>query len=96
MYNSTLSLTSALDGSEWSNPREGRFTPGKDSVPLHRRLRLDGCGKSRPPMGFDPRTVHPVASLHPGPHVHLIYLFSAVGHPQSSTFFINRIYFRFM
>jgi hypothetical protein len=23
---------------------------------------LDGCGKSRPPPGFDPRTVHPVAS----------------------------------
>jgi len=23
---------------------------------------LDGCGKSRPPPGFDPRTVHPDAS----------------------------------
>jgi hypothetical protein len=23
---------------------------------------LDRCGKSRPPPGFDPRTVHPVAS----------------------------------
>ena len=23
---------------------------------------LDGCGKSRPPPGFDPRTVQPVAS----------------------------------
>ena len=23
---------------------------------------LDGCGKSRPPLGFDPRTVQPVAS----------------------------------
>jgi hypothetical protein len=23
---------------------------------------LDGCGKSRPPQGFDPRTVQPVAS----------------------------------
>ena len=27
MYNSTLSLTSALDGGEWSTPRHGRFTP---------------------------------------------------------------------
>jgi hypothetical protein len=26
------------------------------------RTGLDGCGKSRPPPGFDPRTVHPVAS----------------------------------
>ena len=26
------------------------------------RARLDRCGKSRPPPGFDPRTVQPVAS----------------------------------
>jgi hypothetical protein len=26
------------------------------------RASLDGCGKSRPPLGFDPRTVQPVAS----------------------------------
>ena len=26
------------------------------------RAGLDGCGKSRPPSGFDPRTVQPVAS----------------------------------
>jgi hypothetical protein len=26
------------------------------------RADLVGCGKSRPPMGFDPRTVQPVAS----------------------------------
>jgi len=26
------------------------------------RAGLDRCGKSRPPLGFDPRTVHPVAS----------------------------------
>jgi hypothetical protein len=25
------------------------------------RAGLDGCGKSRPPPGFDPRTVQPVA-----------------------------------
>jgi hypothetical protein len=28
-YSSTLSLTSALDGSGWSTPRPGRFTPRK-------------------------------------------------------------------
>jgi hypothetical protein len=30
----TLSLTLALDRGEWSTPRPGRFTPGKDSVPI--------------------------------------------------------------
>ena len=33
-YSSTLSLTSALDGGGWSTPRPGRFTPGKDPVPI--------------------------------------------------------------
>jgi hypothetical protein len=32
MYSSNLSLTSVLDGVEWSTPRAGRFTPGKDPV----------------------------------------------------------------
>jgi hypothetical protein len=33
-YSSTLSLTSALDRGVWSTPRSGRFTPGKDPVPI--------------------------------------------------------------
>jgi hypothetical protein len=33
-YGSTLSLTSALDGGGWSTPRPGRFTSGKDPVPI--------------------------------------------------------------
>jgi hypothetical protein len=33
MYRSTLSLTSALEGSGLSTPRPARFTPGKDPVP---------------------------------------------------------------
>jgi hypothetical protein len=33
-HSSTLSLTSALDGGGWSTPRHGRFTPGKDPVPI--------------------------------------------------------------
>ena len=32
-YSSTVSVTSALDGG-WSAPRLGRFTPGKDAVPI--------------------------------------------------------------
>jgi hypothetical protein len=34
MYSSTLSLTSALDGGGLSTPCPGRFTPGKDPVPI--------------------------------------------------------------
>ena len=34
MYSSTFSLTSALDGGRWSTPRPGRFTTGKDPVPI--------------------------------------------------------------
>ena len=34
MYGSTLPSTSALDGGGWSTSRSGRFTPGKDPVPI--------------------------------------------------------------
>ena len=34
MYSSTVSSTSELDGGGWSAPRPGRFTPGKDPVPI--------------------------------------------------------------
>ena len=34
MCSSTLPSTSALDGGGWSAPRYGRFTPGKDPVPI--------------------------------------------------------------
>jgi len=46
---------------------------GKTRYPLYRRLGLTACGNSRPPPGFDPRTVHPVASLYPDPQVQLIH-----------------------
>jgi hypothetical protein len=71
-YSSTLSLTSALYGGGWSTPRPGRFTPGKETqYPLYRRLvgpraGLDGCGKSRRPLGSDPRTVQAVGSRYTG------------------------------
>ena len=53
-YSSTLSLTSAIDGSGWSTPRSGLFTSGKRLVThctgdsLGPRASLDGYGKSRP------------------------------------------------
>ena len=34
MYSSTPLSTSALDGGGWSTPRPGRFTPGKDPIPI--------------------------------------------------------------
>jgi hypothetical protein len=49
----TLSLTSAVDGGEWSTPRPGRLTPGKYPVPIVQeagrapKIVLSGCGKSR-------------------------------------------------
>ena len=55
MYSSTLPSTSALDGGGWSTPRLGRFTSGKDPVPIVQdagwapKAGLNGCVKSRPP-----------------------------------------------
>jgi len=52
-YSSIRSLTSALDGGWWSTPHPGRFTPGKDPVPIvlggwvGPTAGLDGCGKLR-------------------------------------------------
>jgi hypothetical protein len=39
---------------------------------------LDGCGKSHPPQGFDPRTIHSGASRYTDwaipAHSHMLYL----------------------
>ena len=65
---STISLTSALNESGWLTPRPGRFTPGKETrYPLYRRLggpqgRSGRVRNISSPIGFDPRTVQPVAS----------------------------------
>ena len=67
-YNSTLSLTSALDGGGWLTPRPGRFTPSNETrYPLCGRLsgQQSGSGwvrKISPSPGFESRTVHSVAS----------------------------------
>ena len=34
IYSSALPSTSAPDGGGWSTPRPGRFTPGKDPLPI--------------------------------------------------------------
>jgi hypothetical protein len=67
-YISTLFLTVALEGGEWSASRPGRtLPPGKTRYPLYRRLggpqgRSGLVRKISPPPGFDPRTVQPVGS----------------------------------
>jgi len=68
-YSSTLSLTSALDGvggQRTSRPFYPRETPGIHCTGgwVGSRTGLDGCGKSRPTHGFDPRTVQRVASCY--------------------------------
>jgi hypothetical protein len=80
MYNHTLSWPRHLDGGVggWSAPRPCRFTPGTHRTGGWVGLRpgLDGCGKSRPPPGFDPR-VSPARSeslyrlSYPGPIIML-------------------------
>jgi hypothetical protein len=53
MYSSTLT-SRLLDEGGWTTSRPGRFTPGKDAVPLciegwlGPKAGLDGCGKSHP------------------------------------------------
>jgi hypothetical protein len=67
-YSSTLSLTSALDGSGWTTPHPGRFTSEKETRDLFYswlggpKDRSGRVGRISPPPGFNPRTVKPVAS----------------------------------
>jgi hypothetical protein len=51
----------------WSTPRSGRFTPGKDLVPIVQEVgSAPGPGwtgaKNLAPPGFDPRPVQSIAS----------------------------------
>ena len=53
----------------WSTPRHGRFTPGKDPVPIVQEAGWSPGPvwtdtENRAPTEFDPRTVQPVASRH--------------------------------
>jgi len=51
-YSSTLSLTSALDGGGWSAPCPGRFTPGKDPVPI-----VQEAGWAPGPVVSNPKSI---------------------------------------
>jgi len=66
MYSSTISLTSALDwlGGQRHASAAFRERPGTHCIGdwVGPRAGLEGCGKPRPPPGFNPRTVQPVAS----------------------------------
>ena len=61
-------MTTAFEGSEGSASRPGRsLPPGKTRYQLYRRLggpqgRSGQVREISPPLGFDPRTVQPVAS----------------------------------
>jgi hypothetical protein len=66
MYSSNLPSTSALDGGWVVNATPRPLYPPEERPGTHctgswvgPRIGLDGCGKSRSPPGFDPRTVQP-------------------------------------
>jgi hypothetical protein len=68
MYSYTHSLTSALDGGEWSASRPGRFTPRKRTTDTRRQggpQSRSGRGgeekNSQPPPGLEPPIIQPVA-----------------------------------
>ena len=73
MYNSVLSLTSALDGVGGQRHAPSALSPGKTRKPLYRRLggpqgRSGRVRKISPPSGFDPRTIQPgIESLYAVP-----------------------------
>ena len=69
MYSSTLYLTLALNGVGDQRHAPAALPPGKTRYPLYTRLgrpqgRSGRVRKISPPpqLGFDPRTVQPVAS----------------------------------
>jgi hypothetical protein len=63
-YSSTHSLTSALDGDEWSASRAGRFTPRERDpwYPLDTRL---GRPQSRSGRGGEEKISQPLPGLEP-------------------------------
>ena len=67
MYSSTLPSTSSIDGVGCQRHAPAALPQGRPGTLciggwVGPRAGLDGCGKSRPPPGFDPRTVQSVAS----------------------------------
>jgi hypothetical protein len=67
MYTSTLSLTSAQYGVGGQRHAPVVLFPGMSRYPMYRKLGSPQRWSERvrrisPPLGFDPRTVQPVAS----------------------------------
>jgi hypothetical protein len=77
MYSSSISLTSALDGSGWLTTCTCRFHPGNENrYPLYRRLggSVWTGAKNIVTLGFDPRTFQRVVSL----YGHMLIRFSVL------------------
>ena len=62
MYSSTLPSTSALDGGGWPTSRRGRFTPGKDPVPI-----IQEAGWAPGPVWTGAENLAPHRDSIPGP-----------------------------
>jgi len=67
MFSCTLRSTSALDRGGWSTHAPSALPPVKTRYPLYMRVgglqgRSGQVRKISPPMGFDLRTVQPIAS----------------------------------
>ena len=69
MYSSTLALTSALDGVGGQRKAPAALPPGKTRYPLYRRVRLGGCGKSRPHRDSVPGPSSPKTSRYTDPQM---------------------------
>ena len=61
-YSCTLPSTVALDGGGWSTPRPGRFTPGKDPVPI-----VQEAGWASGPVWTGAKNLAPTGFSIPGP-----------------------------
>jgi hypothetical protein len=91
-YSSTHSLTSALDGGEWSDSRPGGFTPRKRAAGAHwiggwvgPRAVLDPVGKRKIPSSrrkSNPRTpiVQPVAQRYTDWAITALFISSCTSH----------------
>jgi hypothetical protein len=65
--------TSALGGGGWSTPRPGRFTPGKDPVPIVQEAGsapgpVRTCAKNLVPTGIRSLDRPAIPTELPGPH----------------------------
>ena len=76
----------------WSTPRPGHIAPGKTHYPLYRRLggpqgQSERVRKFWPSLGFDPRTVQPVASRY------IDWAIPAHGKPKYSKKYLSQCHY---